>query len=585
MMTKRALAPRLSKIDKAVELFASEFPMYVVAILASLFILLIAATVFWSTFVPGLPRFSAHLSLSNYGEALGDPLTAKAGLNSLWLSLGTVAINLFFALPLGWLIHRTDVPWKAFFTALVYLTLMIPGFLNGIAWIILLSPKIGIINQLLKTVGLNALNIYGITGMAFVQGLVLTPPMFFMISPALLAFDSSLEEAAEVSGLNKMKVLLHVSVPLLLPVLLAAVIYNFMTAMAMFEIPALLGLPARIYVLSTLMFTTVHSTFGLPNYGLAGVDGLLLVIPMLVALMFYQRLLKSSYRYVVVSGRGYRPKQIELGSWKWVGVGFILLYFLLALFLPLLTLIWTSITPFIAIPSRETIALWNFQGYRQAVSALTQWDLLFNTGMLVFTVALGVLLISVAVSWIVLRSRLPGKYVIDTVSMLPHGIPTIAISFAIGFVAVAVSRWIPIHGSLATIMLAHIVAYVSFGTRNIQGGLIQIHRELDEAGRVCGLSIMSIFRRITLPLLAPALFYGGLWVALLSYREVTMALFLQGPRNNVLTTTIWQFWANSNTATTSALGLILFATVGIGVGALLRISSVFFYSPQRNPKR
>ena len=528
-----------------------------------LLIIFLMAIVMWSTLQEGTPGTKSSLSLQNYWEVFLSGETYRAGLNSLIVASGTVLFNLFFALPSAWLIYRTNLPWKTFFITLMGLGILIPGFLKGIAWILLLSPKVGLLNQLLRSfvpVEEGPLSIYNLTGISFVQGLMLTPVMFFMCAAAFRAVDPQLEESAATSGASPMAVFWRITGPLVLPAIAGAAIYNFMTAVALFEIPALLGSTSRIQVLSTLMFYSVQASVGLPRYGVAGVYGVLLLFPSLIALHYYHRLLRSGDRYSVVSGKGYRPKLADLGPWKYAGITFICSYLFLNLLLPFLVLIWTSLVPYIQLPSKAALSSVTLDGYHRAVTTLSGRALI-NTVLLVVCVAALVLFFSTITSWIVVRTRLWGRRGIDAVVTLPMTIPHLAFAFALSYAGLYMAQGFPIYGTLAAIIISHTIAFISFGTRTVNGTLIQIHRDLEEAVLTSGGSRLVALRRVVLPLLAPALFYAGVWVALLSYREVTMALFLQSPRNQVLSTAIWNLWDSNNPADAAAIGVLMFFTV------------------------
>ena len=303
----------------------------------------------------------------------------------------------------------------------------------------------------------------------------------------------------------------------------------------------------------------------------------MLLVPTLIGLYFCHRLLRRSYRYAVVSGKGYRGKLSDLGRWKWVAVGFIAFFFSLNLFLPLLVLLWISTIPFIQVPSAKAISSMSLDAYSQVLGLLSGGALV-NTVILMMTVAVGVLLFSTILSWMVLRTRMRGRFVIDTIAMLPHATPSLAFAFAIGFVALSSARVLPIYGTLWMIILAHMVAYISYGTRALNGALVQIHPELEDAIHMSGGNRLTVLRKVILPLLSPALFYTGIWVALLSYREVTMALFLQSPQNVVISTTIWNLWAANQPTEAAALGVMTFGAVAIMVPLLFRATSQFIYS-------
>lgn len=169
-----------------------------------------------------------------------------------------------------------------------------------------------------------------------------------------------------------------------------------------------------------------------------------------------------------------------------------------------------------------------------------------------------------------------GKSSVDAIVMLPMAIPHLAFAFALSFVGLYIARGVPIYGTLAAIIICHSIAFITFGTRTINGTLIQIHKDLEESVFTCGGSRLTALRRVILPLLAPALFYAGLWVALLSYREVTMALFLQSPQNQVLSTAIWNLWDSNNPADAAALGVVMFFSLMLLLLVVQRVAKGVF---------
>jgi iron(III) transport system permease protein len=549
------------------------YALYAVAVVLSVVIVGLLLVVVWATFV-AQPRLGAALTLANYAEVFRSSLTYPGILNSFLIGVGTVALNLLLALPAAYLIHRTDLPWIRLFTTLMLIGVIIPGFLRAIGWILLLSPQIGLINQALRVfipVEAGPLSIYNLGGIIFLQGLMLTPLMFFAVAASMQAMNPDLEDAAAVSGAGPLQSLRRITLPLLMPAVLAAVIYNFMTAIAIFEIPALIGGPGRVVTLATLMYTSIQTDVGLPRYGMAGVYGLLLLLPTLFALYVYQKMLQQGDRYAIVTGKGYRPRILALGAWKPVAVAFLLGYFTLSLFLPLVVLVWTSLLPYIRVPSPEAMAALNLNAYRAVLQAL-DLRVFVNTAVLVVSVALLVAGSSLITSWVVVRTRFPGRRALDTIAMLPHATPSIGIAFAVAFIALALASILPLYGSVVAIILAHTVAFVSFGTRTANSALLQVHRELEEAAFTAGASAVVALRRIILPLVAPAIIYTTLWVGLLSLREVSMALFLQRPQNTVLATQIWNYWMSTKPAEAAALGTMLIVTVAVGFIVLLQLA-------------
>lgn len=556
-----------------VRLLSPETPLFIISLLVSALIVGLVAVVVGATFLKGLPGVENKLWLGNYSRVLLYPVTYQAALNTLLVGAGAVAVCLFLAVPAAWLIHRTNVPYKRLFLIMMFLNVVIPAFLKTIGWIILLSPKVGLINVFLRgfiPVEYGPLSIYNLPSIAFLQGLALTPVMFFMISGAFLAVDPSFEESAQVSGASRFQCLRRITLPLVAPSIVGGMIYTFMISVSMFEIAALLGMPYNIHVFSTLMFSYIFPQGGLPQYGTAGVYGLLLLVPTLVCLYFYQKMLRLSHNYATVTGKGYKPKLVNLGRWRWAGAGFIAIFFLLDTVLPFLMMVWISLTPLIQVPSLKALASVSLAGYGHAFQVLIRGGIVVNTVTLTVSVGIAVALLSIVTSWVVLRTRMPGRFAVDTISVLPAAVPRIAFALAVALVTLLLARQISLYGTVAAIIFAHTLAYLTFGTRTVNGTLIQIHNDLEDAVQTCGGSRLVAIRRVFVPLLAPTIAYVTVWTMLLSYREVTMALFLQTSRNKVLSTAIWEWWQDAYTDLVGALGTIMVLTMALIVTALLR---------------
>ena len=319
-------------------------------------VLLLVLFVVWMSFVAGVPT-QPDLTLQNYVDALDGYLFWRVIPNTAMVGLGTVAVVLFFSVPLAWLLHRTDVPYRELWITLIAVAVIVPGFLKAMGWVMLLSPKIGLINKFLMYVfGLSQapLAIDNVWGVAFVQGLMLTPTMFFLLAGPMRSMDPALEEAAQVSGATVWRTMWWVSLPVLWPAILGGAIYTFMTAISIFEVAALLGGIGKTPVLATELFLNTNpigDAAGIPRYGMSGVYGLMIAVPSFVALYYYLRVIERGHRYVVVTGKGYRPRDFELGRGRMMASAFVGLYLLLAVVLPLVVLVWASLLPHLAMPS------------------------------------------------------------------------------------------------------------------------------------------------------------------------------------------------------------------------------------------
>lgn len=511
----------------------------------------------------GLPGQARPLTFANFAEVFTDPFTGQVMGNTLTFAAATIGVTLLFAVPLVWLMTRTDLPGKEAIYVLMTVGILIPVFLRVIGWILLFSPQIGIVNQALMNLfglGEAPLSLYNVFGMAVTQGISFVPAAFFMLAAAYRAIDPALEEAAYTSGASKLQTVLRVNVPLTMPAILGVMIYLLMTAISVFETPALLGLPSRTFVLSSAIYFAVTPQTGLPKYGLGATYGLIMMALGLLASYLYFRVVSEGKKYAVISGKGYRPRQLELGRWKWAAVGFVAFYFALEIFLPFAALIWASLLPYLQVPSAAALREVSLTNYFTLPSYVSPTPIL-NTIILVMAAPTLTVILSLAVSWIVVRSRSAVRGPIDMLAFLPHAIPSIVFAVALAWLALTYRTWLPLYGSILLIIIAHTIAQLAYGTRTMNSTLIQVHSELEEAGKLSGANGLQVFHRILLPLVAGAVFNAWLWLALLSYREVTMALVLYSPASEVLPTLIWKLWASSSVGQVSALGVLLILLV------------------------
>lgn len=514
---------------------------------------------FWSS-GPGEP---VAYTLKHFKRLVNDPFTYGTLLNTGGFAVTAVLVSLAVALPTAWLVERTDFPGKRLVFTLMALSTLVPTFFTAMGWVFLLHPRIGVLNRLLYDwTGWGPLNIASIGGMGWVEGLGMSSLAFIMIVAAYRAMDPSLEEVARVHGLGLLRTLRHVTIPLTLPSIVAAAIYIFTIALAAFEVPAIIGLSNKIFTFSTFVFYQMQPLEDLPNYGLAGAVSTFMVTIGLLLSWWYFRILGDARRYAVVGGRGYRPKLVELGRWRAVAWIFLGSFFILAKALPLALLIWASLLSYFQPPSWQAlskISLANFYGL--------PWDLLFrgarNTLILMVAVPSLAILLCLGISWVVVRSGKRWRFLVDAIAFLPHAVPNIILAIAAVFSALfLIGNSLPLYGSLALVIIVYTVSRISFATRIINNSLAQIHPELEEAAYAGGLSLISVFRKILIPLLKPSLVYAWLWMALLCYRELTMASVLVTSQNNVtLPMIVWGIWLGGSLNQAAAANIVILSVM------------------------
>jgi len=361
-----------------------------------------------------------------------------------------------------------------------------------------------------------------------------------------------------VHGLNFGKTLWRITLPLALPGILAAVIYIATIGIATFDIPAILGLGNRVYMLSTFLYIKVHPPgSGLPEYGISGAMGAFMVILAGLLTYWYGQVLRQGHRFEVITGKGYRPALIDLGRWTVLGWGFIGLYAFISKLLPLLLIAYAAFTPYFAPPSFEMMGKLSWVHFQNM-----DWELVLrglkNTGVLVFVVPLVVLLFAFSISWLVVRSRSRSRYLLEFGAFLPHALPEVIMAIgALMLSLFVVGNFLPLYGSVSLIAIVYVVARLAFATRAINGSLLQIHRELEEAAFVAGLSTFRTAWRVLLPLIWPTLLSVWIWTALLVYRELTVAVFLGVQDNITLPAVIWSYWYGGGINKASAVTLLM----------------------------
>jgi iron(III) transport system permease protein len=395
--------------------------------------------------------------------------------------------------------------------------------------------------------------------MGVIEGLSLTPIAFIMLAVALRAMDPALEEAAVMSGARPRQIAARVTLRVLTPALLAAAIYVAAICFAAFDVPAVLGLTNRIFTFSTYVFRSLTPTEGPPDYG--GVATLSVIMLAVAALMSicYRAVQRQAPKYAVVTGKAYRPRLAPLGRAKGPAVAFVAAFFLITQALPIAMLAWAAGLPFLQTPSAQAVAALSLDNFRSI-----PLDLLIrivrNTAILMVAVPTVTMILSVAISWVVLRARPRGAALIDFLAFLPVTVPPIVFSVAALLLALFVlNAAVPLYGTISLLVIVYVIARLSYGTRMTNTALIQIHEELDEAAQMSGAATFGVLRAVILPLLTPTVLSAWIWIALLSYRELTLPVVLATGGNLPFSMLVWSYVQSSSYGRASAAALIMLA--------------------------
>src|SRR5215475_5307303 len=461
-------------------------------------------------------------TLKNYQAAYASEYTYSTFKNSLIFASGSAALSFFLGTMLAWLTERTNTPLRGIFVPLAVVPLILPGVLESIAWIFLLSPKFGYLNVWLKSLfGLDSapFNVFSLPGMIWVHSVGQVPLAFLMMTAAFKSMDPSLEESAMMSGANTWQTFKRVTLRLLMPTAGSVLLILFVRTLESFETPALIGIPARIYVYTSEIFLAFNEYP--PDYGRGGALAVGLLLLSAVGVWLYTRSTRESKKFQTVTGKAFRPRQFDLGPWRWLGFSFLSVYFAFVIVLPILT---------------ASVAM----------------------------------LLTSLIAWIVYRSRLPGSWLLDFLAFVPITIPGIVMGMALILLYVAFP--IPIYGTIWVLLIAYVTRFIPYGMRSSSGSILQIHSELEEAAAASGASWWETFRRVTLPLLRPGFVAGWVYICIVSFREFSTSVLLATGESRVLSILLFTMFEQGQVTIVAAIGILMILTLLAIVGIFYKVS-------------
>ncbi|MCC2096709.1 MAG: iron ABC transporter permease [Hyphomicrobiales bacterium] len=543
----------------------STSPFLPIALLPMIVLIAIVAVFVWISFQTGtIGAGDSEYSTENYTNLFGDEFVLEVIENTVIFAIATTIVSLTIGLPIAWIVERTTIRPKELIYAMMTTGLLVPPIFIGMGWTFIAHKRIGIANKALMALfGLDKgpINIESPAGMGLIEGLTLAPLAFVLSVQVFRTMNPSLEEAALTSGMSFKKTLWKITLPLARPAILAALIYIFVIGLATFDIPAVIGLSSNIYVFSTYVFTEAFPPDGTPEYGIPAALGTAMVLVAALLTLWYVQMLRRSQRYQVITGKGYRAKEIPIGKWVIACWAFICTYFFIGLLLPVLIVAFMAFQPYITPPTWEALNNATLMNFRQM-----NWEYLFrgvkNTVILMALVPPIILFFAFCISWLVVRSRSSWRYVLEFGAFLPHTIPRVVISVgALMLSLFVIQNYIPLYGTVWILVLVYVVTWLPFGTRALNSSMIQIHKELEEAAHVSGLSKGKTVRRIMLPLLRPTLLSVWIWTGLLVYREMTVAVFLISQDNVTLPAIVWGRWTQGAPTSAAAITVLMMAAL------------------------
>jgi iron(III) transport system permease protein len=497
------------------------------------------------------------LTLQNYVAVYSSPETYQVlGTTAIYAVSLALASGLL-GLVLAWISVRTNAPLARHMPWLVLVAYALPGTLTSIGWILLANPNTGILNEAVRAItgpDFTLFNVYSFAGMVFVSTCHSFALAFTFLVPAFHATDPALEESAATSGASPMTVFRRISLPLIWPATFSTLAILTILGLESFDVPAFVGIPAKIRVLTTQIFveTSVRTP---PDFGRAAAYGMLPLVLGLGLTAYYRRSIVEPERYATITGKAYRPRRVDLGPWRWLATGVFLLVFLVTTILPFLTLVGVSLAPTLTAAKAFDIGSFGVRHYETILRDPVAQRAIRNTLVLAVGGATLAIALSFGLALLTMRTKIPGRSLVDYVLFLPFSLPSVVL--AVGVLWGYLSLPFGVYGTLWILLIGYLTKFLPYGLRSASTSLLQIHRELEEAARMSGASSGKVLQRVLVPLAAPGLIAGWSLLVVVFMREFSMSLLLWTSGSEVVTVLFYDYWTNGRFGQVSALGTLL----------------------------
>jgi iron(III) transport system permease protein len=499
-------------------------------------------------------------TLEFFRDALSGRLYLQALINSLILGAWTGLFSVLIGVPLAWAVSRTNVPAKGLIRLTATLSYLSPPFLTAIAFVNLFSPNAGLLNTLFRDVldlPWLTFNIFSMKGLVLVTVIHTFPFVFLLAESALQGVDASYEQAAQILGASKWRTALVITGPLVAPAILSGTLIAFVNSIALFGSQAIIGLPARIFTLPTRIYSLFHYP---PEYGLASALSLVFIV-ITIAALFLQRSFLARRSYVTLGGKASRPQLVDLGPGRWLLVGFAIAVFIIAIAAPYMTLIAVSASKSWGLAFWKGLTLANYK------FVLFDYDVtrraIFNSLLLATAAATIAVMIGAVVGWIDLRTKIPGRRLLDYISLVPLGLPGIVMAVAL------IQFWLAmpfaLYGTLTILLLAYVGRYIPLGVRAANASLRQLDPSLEESARILGASWGMTMREVTLPLIRPGLFAGWLLIFVPAIQELSASILLFSSSSITLAVAVYNLYETGYTEPVAALAIVNVVIIGAAI--------------------
>ena len=523
------------------------------------------------SFRSGTPVNPGGFTLQNYRDAYLNPQTGPALANTIVYAVVVSIVGLALATLFVWLVERTDMPGRNFAWVMMLLPIAMPGMLASMAWILLLSDKIGLFNMFMRG-GLSAVgvhmqtgpfNIYSLKGMIFVEGIRGSTTLFLIMVAAFRLMDPALEEAASLSGARISYTFRKVTLRLLLPAVLAAGMYALIGNLDDLETPLLIGVPAGVFLLPTLIYFTASER---AQWGLSSAyTTIFLLITVAMVLIYHRVVLRRAGQFATITGKAYRPRRTPLGRWRYPALGVFIGYFAVTIALPAIVLIWASLLPAYEVPSLAALRRVSLDNYLTLFHQTRIVNAVWNTSVLAVVTATATMALAFLLAWLIVRQQVKGGVGLDALGFIPHAIPSVAVGVAlVSFYLNPWLRWTGIYGTTTILVLALMTRYMAFATRTSNSAMTQLGKDLEEAAYVSGVGRLRALGRVTLRLLSPAFIAGWIWVGAHALKNLSIPLMLATPKTDTIATTLYFYWQRkADFSLSAALGVMFLLVLSV----------------------
>lgn len=502
------------------------------------------------------------INFENYRNVYSQNVNWRALTNTINLSLLVMVASVIITFPLAWLVGRTDLPGKKGFRTLLVSSYMIPPYVGAIAWVQLLNPSVGYLNNIFKWLfGMSQapFDIYTMGGLAWVLTLFYSPFAFITISRAMEKMDPTLEEAARVSGASPLRTLLDVTLPLMAPSILAGGLLVFIAAGSCFGIPAIVGMPGNIEVMTTRIVTYIYMG---DTDGVRDATALAASLMFLANfLLFFMTWMVGRKDYTTISGKSTRPNMVELGKWKWPAFLAVGAYGMISVVIPLGSIVLTSLIKSLSRPI--TFSNLGFDAWVPVITSSQYMESIWNSVIYAVIAATIGTLLSIFIAYLAVKTKVKGRSIPDLLTVIGGSTPSIVIALAL-VITFSGNFGLNLYSTMWILVVSYLVKYMTMSVRTIAASLSQVHISLEEAALNSGANWLRCCKDIIMPLIAPSIIAGWFLIFMPSFYELTMSLLLYGSETKTIGVLLYELQTYADTQNASVLSVIILAIVLVG---------------------